>query len=138
MIAIPGTPNELIPGISNADLLTTHPLVALRDAIDTLAQRNAALFDPLIVANGPGGRSPFIQKATDALLFALKLDRISAGSVDGLSLHWLTEILGFLWKLTLLEDLGFTADERDTLMKLNRMYQHIKTQVAPGLFAAAR
>ena len=51
----------------------------------------------------------------DALLQTLGSDRIRPGSVDGLSLHWLTEALGFLWKLTLLEDLGFTADERAKL-----------------------
>jgi hypothetical protein len=97
-----------------------------------LAERHAAAFDPLLGPDGAARREQFFDTATVALQRVIWPDRNGPG--EGMSLYWLTEILGFLWKLALLEGLGFSPGEQQQLLARNRLYQHIAHKIASELF----
>ncbi|QJW93730.1 ApeA N-terminal domain 1-containing protein [Frigoriglobus tundricola] len=120
------------------ELARTHPLLVLTSALRTFTGRFAVVFDPLIRAHDDNSRRPFLQMATRTFQYVIGREYGAPDEPKGTTYHWLTELLGFLWKIAILNDLGFTTEEQQKLLAQNRMYQHIRDQIALGFFDPAR
>jgi len=120
------------------ELAQTHPLVILANALRTLTDRYTLVFDPLINARGDGNRVPFLELATRTFQYVIGREGAVPEGSKGMTYYWLTELLGFLWKMALLDELGFTIEEQQKLFNRNRLYQHVRDEISHELFRIAR
>lgn len=129
---------DMLGPLVRDELVRTHPLVVLANALRTLTHQYAVVFDPLIQAHDDKSRVPFLEMATRTFQYVIGRESGAPEGPKGTTYHWLMELLGFLWKIALLDELGFTTEEQQKLFARNRLYQHIRHKTAPELFGAAR
>lgn len=113
-------------------LFDSHPWMLAARAIEALTREHDALFQPLVNSGDHSGVTRFVNAALNTLEFVLT--RSSSGgatAVDGAELHWLTERVRFLFKISLLKEMGFTGDQIRTLLERNRLYIHIRDTIQP-------
>lgn len=119
------------------ELARTHPFAVLANALRTLTARYAVVFDPLINARDNVSRVPFLELAMRTFHYVIGRESGAPEGPKGMTYYWLTELLGFLWKIALLDELGFTIEEQQKVFNRNRLYQHIRDEISHELFGAA-
>ena len=115
-------------------LVRTHPLVVLAKTLRALTEQHQAVFDPLINAHDDESRVTFLEMTTQTFQYVLGREGGAPERAKGETYYWLMELLGFLWKISLLSDLGFSTAEQQRLFARNRLYRHIRDKIAPELF----
>jgi ApeA N-terminal domain 1 len=124
-------PSDLSKTIKS--LLDSHPLVAAERALEILTKEHQGAFEPLVTGSNGGGSERFVAYALNTLRYVLTNDTSnSLAASTGSELHWLTERIAFLFKIALLKELRFTAEQVRTLLDRNPLYIHIRDKIRLG------
>ena len=113
-------------------LLGSHPLIASERALVALVREHQKEVSPLVTDKDGRGTDAFIKYALNTLRYTITRERPSGPfAADGADLHWLTERMAFLIKISLLKELEFPSDQVAEILKRNRSFRHIADNIQP-------
>lgn len=116
-----------------ADLLAAHPLITSERALRSLTQEHQSAFAPVAAMAGGQDFSTFVEYSLNTLRYTLTRKRPPGRfASSGAELYWLSELLAILFKISLLKELAFSADEIRALLDRNSQYTHIRDLVRPS------
>ncbi len=107
-------------------LLRGNPVLQVEAALKSLLEAHWQAFKPLVVTTP----DRFINRTLSTLHYIQQRnpsDYLTASR--GADLYYHTQQLAWLIKLCLLDELGFTSDERTMLVERNPDAQHLRTQI---------
>lgn len=110
------------------DLVRTHPVVATQRAVSFLVNKHRPVLESLI-----GDGRWLVEAATTTTRYVLTRDASGRSIPDGSEYHWLTEFLLALWKVAVLEDLGFDEEYRRNLVEKHYRIGYLREHARPLL-----
>jgi ApeA N-terminal domain 1 len=113
-------------------IMISHPLVATERALLAILEEHQIEVAPLVTDKEGHGSDAFVKYAINTLAYTTTRERPQGPFASGgLDLHWLTERIAFLIKISLLKGLEFTTDQIATILKRNRQFRHIADNIQP-------
>jgi hypothetical protein len=132
---------ELTRGVSPANaaklgaLLRSHPMIGAERALVDLLEENRKEFAPLVTDEEGRGEDAFVQYVLNTLSFTLTREKPSERyAATGEELHWLTEVIAFLIKISLLKELEFSREQVSAILNRNPKFRHIADTVRLSAF----
>ena len=115
------------------DLFKSHPIVSAERALIALLELHKNEMISLVTDKNGRGADAFIRFVLNTLTFTMTRERPDGPfAADGADLHWLTERITFLVKISLLKELEFTSEEVHKILQRNRSFRHLADNIQPG------
>jgi len=112
-------------------LLDSHPVVSAERALAALMSEHKAEFDPL-VTDKDGQTRQFVTYVLNTTQYTLTRDGPqNPFASQAADLHWATECIAFLFKISILKELGFTSDQLLPILSRNHRYIHMRDTIRP-------
>jgi hypothetical protein len=112
-------------------LLHSHPVVSAERALATLMKDHKAEFEPLVV-DKDGQARRFVAYVLNTTQYTLTRDGPqSPFASQAADLYWATECIAFLFKISMLKELGFSSDQVLSILSRNPRYIHIRNTIRP-------
>lgn len=120
-------PKDLTAKLTKA--LDSHPVVSAERALTALISEHKAEFEPL-VADKDGQARQFVAYVLNTTQYTLTRDGPqNPFASQAADLHWATECIAFLFKISILKELGFTPDQVHSILHRNPRYTHIRDTI---------
>jgi hypothetical protein len=113
-------------------LLASHPLIAAERALLSLLTEHQKEATPLITDKDGRGVDAFLRYALNTISYTLTREHPRGPfAAEGADLHWLTERMAFLIKISLLKELEFSNEQVAEILKRNPQFRHIVDNIRP-------
>ena len=113
-------------------LFKSHPIIGAERALIALLETHKNEMIPLVTDKEGRGADAFIRYALNTLSYTMMRERPDGPfAADGAELHWLTERIIFLVKISLLKELEFTSEQVTKILQRNRSFRHLVDHIQP-------